>query len=162
MEFQWFYLQKEHLHSSQGKFVSTYINPILHTGINAQMRLILPYQKYMFWLREALILKIVFGYLSLTGYHTVIRFAWVSAKVGTCTVESVNGTLDEAKMCIFTLESTDFVFNKCPFYIHDGANAKFSTNSHETVYSAAIPRTRYVHCNIACEEGCSHLSCQIN
>ncbi len=49
---------------------------------------------------------------------------------------SVNGTLIEAKMCAFTLESRDFFFNKCPFYTHDGAIAKFSTNSRETDYSA--------------------------
>jgi hypothetical protein len=49
---------------------------------------------------------------------------------------SVNGLLVEAKMCIFTLESTQFIFNKCPNYTHDGASAKFSTNSHETDYSA--------------------------
>ncbi len=48
---------------------------------------------------------------------------------------SVNGTLVEAKMCTFTLESTHFIFNKCPIYTHNGANAKFSTNSHETEYS---------------------------
>ncbi len=69
---------------------------------------------------------------------TVIRFVWVSAKHGTCTVESVIGTLVAAKMCTFTLESTHFIFNKCPIYTHDGASAKFSTNSHETVYSEGI------------------------
>ncbi len=30
---------------------------------------------------------------------------------------------------------TYFSFNKCPTYTHDGASAKFSTNSHETDYS---------------------------
>ncbi len=68
--------------------------------------------------------------------HTVIRFVWVSDKFGTCTVVSVNGTFVEAKMCLFTLNSTHFIFNKCPVDTHDGANAKFSTNSHETDYSA--------------------------
>jgi hypothetical protein len=29
------------------------------------------------------------------------------------------------------------MFNKCPIYIHDGASAKFSTNSHETDYSVS-------------------------
>ncbi len=48
---------------------------------------------------------------------------------------SVNGTLVEAKMCTFTLESTHFIFNKRPIYTHDGACAKFSTNSHKTDYS---------------------------
>jgi hypothetical protein len=38
-------------------------------------------------------------------------------------------------MCTFTLESTHFIFHKCPTYTHDGASAKFSTNSHETGYS---------------------------
>jgi hypothetical protein len=28
----------------------------------------------------------------------------------------------EAKICIFSLESTHFNFNKCPIYTHDGAN----------------------------------------
>ncbi len=41
---------------------------------------------------------------------------------------SVNGTLVEAKMCIFTLESTHFSSNKCSIYTHHGANAKFSTD----------------------------------
>jgi hypothetical protein len=49
---------------------------------------------------------------------------------------SVNGTLVEAKLCTLTLESMHFIFNKCPIYTHDGASAKFSTNSHETDYSA--------------------------
>ncbi len=48
-----------------------------------------------------------------TGLHTVIRFVWVGAKFGTCTVESVNGALVPYKMCIFTLESAYFIFNKC-------------------------------------------------
>ncbi len=39
---------------------------------------------------------------------------------------SVNETVVEAKMCTFTLESTHFIFNKCPIYTHDGASAKFS------------------------------------
>jgi hypothetical protein len=46
---------------------------------------------------------------------------------------SVNGTLVEAKLCTFTLESMHFIFNKCPIYT--SASAKFSTNSHETDYS---------------------------
>jgi hypothetical protein len=37
---------------------------------------------------------------------------------------SVNGTLVGAKMCTFTLESTHFIFNKCPIYTHVGASAK--------------------------------------
>jgi hypothetical protein len=49
---------------------------------------------------------------------------------------SLNGTLVEDKMCTFTLEYMHFVFNQCPIYTHDGASAKFSTNSHKTDYSA--------------------------
>ncbi len=65
----------------------------------------------------------------------------MSDKFGTGTV-SVNGTLVEAKKRTFTLESSHFEcalfsFNKCPIYTHDGASAKFSTNSHETGYSAS-------------------------
>ncbi len=51
---------------------------------------------------------------------------------------SVNGALVEAKMCTFTREPTHFVFNKCPIYTYNGANAKFSTNSHETDYSVVV------------------------
>ncbi len=70
--------------------------------------------------------------------RTVIRFLRVIAIFSTCTVVCVNGTLVEAKMSTFTIESTHFVFNKCPIYTHDGASAKFSTNSHETDYSASL------------------------
>jgi hypothetical protein len=35
----------------------------------------------------------------------------------------------------FKGECAHFVFNKCPIYTHDGASAKFSTNSHETDYT---------------------------
>ena len=67
--------------------------------------------------------------------YTVIRFLQVGAKFDTCTVVSVNGTLVEAKMCTFTLESTHFIFNKRHIYTHAGASAKFSTNSKEADYS---------------------------
>jgi hypothetical protein len=68
----------------------------------------------------------------LKNVYIVIRFVWVSGKFVTCNVVSVKETLVEAKMRIFTLESTHFIFNKCPIYTHDGASAKFSTNSHGT------------------------------
>ncbi len=54
---------------------------------------------------------------------------------------SVNGTPVEAKLCAFTLECTHFVFNKSPIYTHDGASAKFSTNSQETDYSVLKPNS---------------------
>jgi hypothetical protein len=72
------------------------------------------------------------------GYYTVIRFVCVSAKFGTCTVVSVNGTLVESKLCTCTLESTHFIFNKCPIHTHGGASAKFGNNSHETDYSVEL------------------------
>jgi hypothetical protein len=56
---------------------------------------------------------------------------------------SVNETVVEAKMCTFTLESTHFIFNKCPIYTHDGASAKFSSNSCETDYSEGRGRKKY-------------------
>jgi hypothetical protein len=68
---------------------------------------------------------------------TVIRFVKVRAQFGTFIVVSVNGTIVKAKMCTLSLESTRFIFNKSPIYTHDGASAKFSTNSHETDHSAA-------------------------
>jgi hypothetical protein len=43
----------------------------------------------------------------------------------------VNGTLVEDKMRRFKGECEHFLFNKCPIYTHDGASAKFSTNSQE-------------------------------
>ncbi len=69
---------------------------------------------------------------------TVIRFVLVSAKFSTCTVVNVNGTLVEDKMRRFMGECAHFKFNKCPIYTHDGASAKFSTNSYETDNSVAI------------------------
>jgi hypothetical protein len=47
-------------------------------------------------------------------------------------------------MCTFTLESTHFIFKKCPIYTHDSASAKFSTKSHETDYSAALNKIRKI------------------
>ncbi len=44
----------------------------------------------------------------------------------------VKGTLVEDKMRRFKSECAHFSLNKCPNYTHDGASAKFSTNSHET------------------------------
>ncbi len=73
-------------------------------------------------------------------YTLLSVFVWVSAIFGTSTVVSVHGTLAEAKMCTFTLESTHFIFKKCPSYTHDGASAKFSTNSLETDYSVVQAR----------------------
>ncbi len=52
--------------------------------------------------------------------YTGIPFVGVCAKFGTCTVVSLNGTLVEAKMSTFTIESTHFNFNKCPIYTYDG------------------------------------------
>ncbi len=68
---------------------------------------------------------------------------------------SVNRTLFEAKMCTFTLESRHFIFNKCPIYIHDGANTTFSTASHETDYSVVmriekLPEMGKAPCLISC------------
>jgi hypothetical protein len=51
---------------------------------------------------------------------------------------SVNGALVEDKMRRFKGECAHFRFKKCPIYTHDGASAKFSTNSHETDYSVDL------------------------
>ncbi len=45
---------------------------------------------------------------------------------------SVNETHVEDKMRGFKVEYAHFSFNKCPIYTHDGASAKFGTNSQET------------------------------
>ncbi len=55
---------------------------------------------------------------------------------------SVIETLVEAKMCTFSLESTQFIFNKCPIYsyTHDGASAQCKCTSwDETDYWCALP-----------------------
>ncbi len=43
-------------------------------------------------------------------------------------------------MFTFTLESTHFVFNKCPIYTHDDASVKFSTSWDETGYNVPYPK----------------------
>jgi hypothetical protein len=58
----------------------------------------------------------------------------MSAKFDTCTVMSVNRTLVVDKMRLdsrVNVHCAHFSF-KCSIYTHNGASAKFSTNSHET------------------------------
>ncbi len=54
---------------------------------------------------------------------------------------SVNGTIVEEKMRRFKGQCAHFSFNKCPIYTHDGASAKFSSNSQETATSAGSRTT---------------------
>ncbi len=54
---------------------------------------------------------------------------------------NVIGTLVEDKMRGFKVECEHFSFNKCPIYAHDGASAKFSTNSQETDNSVDVKRS---------------------
>ncbi len=77
----------------------------------------------------------------LNLYYPVIRSLWVCAKFGICTIVSVNGTLDEDKLRRFKGKCPHFSFNKCPIYTHDGASAKFNTNSHGTNNSVAHVET---------------------
>ncbi len=51
---------------------------------------------------------------------------------------SVNGTQIEKKMRTFKGECAQFIFNRCLIYTHDGASAKFSTNSEETDSSVVL------------------------
>ncbi len=53
---------------------------------------------------------------------------------------SINGTLVEDKMRRFEGECAYFSSNTCLIYTHDGASAKFSTNSHETDNSVGLLR----------------------
>ncbi len=64
----------------------------------------------------------------------------VSAKFGTCTVVSLNGTLGEAKMCTSTFESIRILSStSVPFALTlYGASDKFSTNSHEMYYTVGV------------------------
>jgi hypothetical protein len=55
---------------------------------------------------------------------------------------SVNGTLVEDKMRRFKGECAHFIFNEGPIHTHDGASAKFTSNSHETDYSVDIKEGR--------------------
>ncbi len=48
----------------------------------------------------------------------------------------VDGTLVEEKMRRFEGECAHFGYNRCPLCTHDGAGAKFGTDSHETDNSA--------------------------
>ncbi len=50
----------------------------------------------------------------------------------------VGGTLGEAEMFTFTLESTHFVFGWCPVYPRGGAGAGFGADSQETDYRVAL------------------------
>jgi hypothetical protein len=54
----------------------------------------------------------------------------------------VNGTLVEDKMRRFKGECEHFRFEKCPIYTHDGASAKFSTNSQEMDNSVLYSHNR--------------------
>jgi hypothetical protein len=88
------------------------------------------------------------------GTYTVIRFLWVGDKFGTYTIASVNGTLVEDKMRRFKGERAHFIFNKGPIYTHDGASAKFTTNSHETDYSVFAISILYLLKIINLEDFC--------
>jgi hypothetical protein len=56
---------------------------------------------------------------------------------------SVYGTLVKDKMRGFKGECAHFIFKKCPIYTHDGASAKFSTNSQETDDSVPVEGLYY-------------------
>ncbi len=63
---------------------------------------------------------------------------------------SENGTLVEDKMRRFKGEYAHFSFNKCSIYTHDGASAKFRTNSQKTDNNAPSltePDTDYAGSN---------------
>jgi hypothetical protein len=77
-------------------------------------------------------------------YFTVIRFVLVSAKFA-YTVLTVNGTIVEAKMCTFTLESPLFVFNRCPICTHDCVSVLFSTSCDETDFCTVWDRQGTLH-----------------
>jgi hypothetical protein len=74
-----------------------------------------------------------------TTSHTVIRFVLVSAKCGTCTVVSVNGTLIEDKMRRFKGECAHFSFSKCPIYTDDGASAKLALTQTKRITVQSLP-----------------------
>ncbi len=63
---------------------------------------------------------------------------WFSAKFGTCTVVSINGTLFEDKMLRFKGECAHFGFNKYLIYTHDGAvlNLALTHTKRITVYKS--------------------------
>jgi hypothetical protein len=79
----------------------------------------------------------------LESYTVIVS---VSAKFDTCcSVLSVNWTLVEAKKCTFTLECTQFVFNKCRIYTHNGASDKFSTSLKRNELKCRVLPTKYIY-----------------
>ncbi len=52
--------------------------------------------------------------------------------------------LVEDKMRGFKGECAHFSFNKCSIYTHDGASAKFSTNSQEKDNSVVPPKPAFI------------------
>ncbi len=57
----------------------------------------------------------------------MVRFLWVGAGFGACTVVGVGGTLVEEKMRGFKGECAHFGFNECPICTRDCAGAEFGT-----------------------------------
>ncbi len=55
---------------------------------------------------------------------------------------SVNRTHVEDKKRRFEGECAHFSVKKCPIYTHDGASAKFSTNSHEADNSEVVSESK--------------------
>jgi hypothetical protein len=52
------------------------------------------------------------------------------------------------------VQCAHFSFNKCPIYTHDGASAKFSTNSQETDNSAGVEHQRVKTHGVKNNKGC--------
>ncbi len=69
--------------------------------------------------------------ITVRADNTVIRFVWFSAKFGTCTVVSVNGTLVEDK-CMDSRVNVHILASKSVPFTLTTVSAKFSTNSQET------------------------------
>jgi hypothetical protein len=56
-------------------------------------------------------------FLNQIHSYTVIRFVSTIELNLVCTVKGQSGTLAEATMFTLTLESTHFIFDKCPIYM---------------------------------------------
>ncbi len=106
--------------------------PSQPVNISTELLLIKKKTKFSSYIRKSKRERLQSRIWLTASSYTVIRFVWVSAKFSTCTIIGVNGTLFEDKMRRFQGECAHFSFNKCPIYTHDGASAKFSTNSHQT------------------------------
>ncbi len=78
--------------------------------------------------KYTVVLLVYMYFVGYTLHFNPFRLKLYSAKFGTYSVVSVNGTLVEDIMHTFKSECALFSFSMCTIYTHYGASAKFFTN----------------------------------